>query len=271
MSVLEWDPIAPYYDYLFRGRTVDVPFWVHLAKRFGSPILELTCGTGRLTFPIANAGIHITGLDISAPMLRVAQKKRRARAETVRRRIHFIHGDATNFALPKKKFTAVFLPWGFIPVTHTEQEGIFRSIKSVLLPSGHVAIDIENSQEPTKDWDTIRRKERVKVPRLGMTLIRHAHNSGSAATKIGRIVYTLDIIRKSGAMKRLVTQRTYKIYTARDLKQLLVAHGFRIVRVYGDYDFSSWTPDAPQAIVVAKRSKDNAWSRIGDRLSALMK
>jgi 2-polyprenyl-3-methyl-5-hydroxy-6-metoxy-1,4-benzoquinol methylase len=31
----------------------------------GGPVLEVACGTGRITLPIAGAGIEIAGLDIS--------------------------------------------------------------------------------------------------------------------------------------------------------------------------------------------------------------
>lgn len=267
MGTLEWDPIAPFYDSLFQGRTFDVPFWVGLAKQFGSSILELTCGTGRLTFPIAQAGVRITGLDISASMLSVARKKRRTYTPSTQHNVDFILGNATDFSFTKKKFTAVFLPWGFIPVTQKEQEGLFRSAQRTLVPSGHIVIDIENSREPQEDWNTVRLKEYIRLPKQGTTLIRTAYNSGYSATKIGRIIYTLDIVHKSGMMKRVVTERTYRIYTVQELKKLLVSHGFRIVRVYGDYAFNPWTPDSPQAIVVAKRSAGNRWIRAGNYLS----
>lgn len=271
MSMLEWDPVASYHDILFQQRTFDIPFWVALARKFGSPVLELACGTGRLTFPMAQAGVQITGVDISLPMLRIAKEKRKSYAASIQRRIEFVLGDATDFSFAQKKFTAVLLPWGFIPVTHEEQEGLFRSVHNALSSSGHIVIDIENCVEPQYDWNTVRAKEYVRLPKQGATLFRTAYNSGSAETKVGRIVYTLDIIRKNGAMKRLITQRIYKIYTVRDLKQLLVSHGFRIVRVYGDYDFSPWTPDSPQALIVAKRSTGGVFTEVRNRISAYLK
>lgn len=270
MRKSEWDPVASYYDILFKGRTFDIPLWVELARQFGSPILELTSGTGRLTLPIARAGIRIMGLDISASMLRIAEKKKQKLNKLARQNIRLKLGDATNFSLGQDRFQAVFMPWGFVPVTREEQEGLFRSIRSVLIPSGHVVVDIENAKNPREDWDSVRLKELIPLPKQGATLIRTAYNSGSAATKIGRIVYTLDVIKKSGAIRRLVTERVYKIYTAHAIKWLLVLHGFRIVRVYGDYDFSPWTKDSPRAIVVAKQTSSSRWDAIQNLVSLYM-
>lgn len=266
----EWDSIAPYYDEIFEERTFDIPFWVRLAKQFGSSVLELTCGSGRLTFPIAQAGIQVTGLDISAPMLRVARKNRQSADPAARRHVDFVRGDAINFYFRKKKFRAVFSPWGFVPVTCKEQEIMLFSIKRALTPSGYVVIDIENSKEPERDWNIIKLKECVSLPKLGTTYMRQAYNTGTAATKIGRIIFTLDIIPKNGSVKRLITERTYRVYTVQDIKSLLVSNGFRIVTIYGDYDFSPWTPESRQAIVIAQLSDENFVSKIINRISAVL-
>jgi SAM-dependent methyltransferase len=51
------------------------PFYQALAEQTGGPVLELGCGTGRLTIPLARAGFAITGLDIVPAMLERARQK----------------------------------------------------------------------------------------------------------------------------------------------------------------------------------------------------
>ena len=51
------------------------PFYLALAQRFGGSVLELGCGTGRYTIPLAQAGVEMTGLDIMPPMLERARQK----------------------------------------------------------------------------------------------------------------------------------------------------------------------------------------------------
>jgi len=54
---------AKYYDrgFAVKADLVDLPFYVNLAKKFGGPLLELGCGTGRVLLAIARQGIEIHG------------------------------------------------------------------------------------------------------------------------------------------------------------------------------------------------------------------
>src|ERR1700730_11098362 len=66
-----WDEYAPFYDWenaQTLGRR-DVPFWQRVAAAAHGPVLELGCGTGRVSIPLARAGVNLVGIDRSAPML----------------------------------------------------------------------------------------------------------------------------------------------------------------------------------------------------------
>src|SRR5713101_7138202 len=66
-----WDEYAPFYDWE-NARTLgrrDVPFWRRVASQARGRVLELGCGTGRVTVPLAKAGVRIVGVDRSAQML----------------------------------------------------------------------------------------------------------------------------------------------------------------------------------------------------------
>ncbi len=72
--------IADYYDEspIVKGRLQDVAFYRDAAREIGDPVLELGCGTGRITMALAEAGKRVTGLDLSERMLERAAKKRAA-------------------------------------------------------------------------------------------------------------------------------------------------------------------------------------------------
>src|SRR5262249_60120942 len=66
-----WDEYAPFYDWE-NARTLgrrDVKFWTHFAQRAHGRVLELGCGTGRVSFPLSKVGIDLVGIDRSAAML----------------------------------------------------------------------------------------------------------------------------------------------------------------------------------------------------------
>src|SRR5258705_1592203 len=84
--------IADYYDEspVVKGRLQDVAFYRDAARDFGDPVLELGCGTGRVTMALAQAGKRVTGLDLSERMLERAVKKRAALLKEVRVRLHLV-------------------------------------------------------------------------------------------------------------------------------------------------------------------------------------
>ena len=66
-----------HYDLLNADVVADIPFYLEEARRAGGPVLELACGTGRLTIPIAQTGVEVVGLDQSASMLAHLRTKAR--------------------------------------------------------------------------------------------------------------------------------------------------------------------------------------------------
>ena len=81
----------------------DIPFYMEEAKRACGEVLEIACGTGRLTLPLAKAGIKITGLDVSAPMIKRAKEKAREEDLT----IDWLLSDCRKFKI-QKRFNLVF-------------------------------------------------------------------------------------------------------------------------------------------------------------------
>src|SRR5687767_2011306 len=109
-----WDEYAPFYDWE-NAQTVgrrDVTFWKRLAVAAKGPVLELGCGTGRVTFPLARAGVSIVGIDRSDPMLARAYNRRRR----LRRRssIQLVRGDIRQLPFSKRTFPLVIAPYGIL-------------------------------------------------------------------------------------------------------------------------------------------------------------
>lgn len=87
----------------------EVDFYADLIPA-GSWVLELGCGTGRISLPLAERNLAVVGLDLAPAMLARAQAKRESAAPELRERTAFVQGDMTTFAL-NHQFDAVIAPF----------------------------------------------------------------------------------------------------------------------------------------------------------------
>ncbi len=93
------DPVD--YDHQDSSDT-GLAFYTALAQEAGSPVLEIACGTGRISIPIARLGFAVTGLDIVPGMLEQARRK------SIGLPIRWVEGDARTFDLGEQ-FRLIFL------------------------------------------------------------------------------------------------------------------------------------------------------------------
>jgi SAM-dependent methyltransferase len=140
-----YDPGSPgavFYDpFHLPGRVPqiegDIRFYVAMARRARGPVLELACGTGRVTIPIARAGIDVTGLDFSGTMLGIARKK------AAGLRVKFVRGDMKRFNL-RRKFALIFIAFRSFQNLQTpaEQRACLRCARRHLAPGGRLVINL---------------------------------------------------------------------------------------------------------------------------------
>ena len=132
-----------FYDYFSGKLESDLQFYAEEAKKAGPPVLELGCGTGRVTIPVAESGIDIVGLDLSEDMLSVArQKVARLNAET-QRRIQLVEGNMRDFSLDQK-FKLIMIPFrAFLHlVTPEDQRQALTCIREHLTDDGCLVFNI---------------------------------------------------------------------------------------------------------------------------------
>ena len=99
----------------------------------GGPVLELGCGTGRLT-----AALGAVGLDIDPDMLAAARRR------GVR---HLIRADMRRFALARR-FGLVAIPYNSLQLLVDEDEmvGCLRCAAAHLVPGGALALEVTDFQ-----------------------------------------------------------------------------------------------------------------------------
>ena len=129
--------------YDLRANPGDVAFFVERARESGGPVLELACGTGRISWAIAAEGIEIMGLDRSPEMLRVAESKRQEAGAAASERARFVSGDIAAFEL-EQRFALIICPFRSFQMLLTveEERACLAAARRHLAPGGRLIIDL---------------------------------------------------------------------------------------------------------------------------------
>jgi SAM-dependent methyltransferase len=131
------------YDALSTGIPGDADFYTEEALRAGSPVLELGCGTGRITAQVAAAGMQIVGLDRSPDMLAIARRKIDALGPEIAARVTLVEGDMRQFRL-EQRFRLIMIPYrAFLHLlTPQDQRAALTCIREHLAEGGLLALNI---------------------------------------------------------------------------------------------------------------------------------
>ncbi len=110
-TVNTYKTTAKYYDSDNKDLLKDdIDFYIQYADELKGNILELGCGTGRITIPLARAEHKVWALDISQPMLDVFAEKLRSESEATFNNLHVLPGDMRDFSF-NEKFKLIFIPF----------------------------------------------------------------------------------------------------------------------------------------------------------------
>lgn len=237
------DPIM--YD-CESNHTTDIPLYLDLAKKIGGPILEIACGTGRVSIPLAQAGYDVTGLDMSTPMIQHARKK----SDQAGLKIKFIEGDCREFDL-NKKFQLIIMPFNAIAHIHDRpsHESLFSRVKEHLDHKGRFVLSWFNPNEKYLYRDPKKRYPSLdfKLPD-GTPVVVTENNVYDKATQINHIKWYYKIGDKKEIVKELNMRQLFPV----ELDNLLYYNGFELEAKYGDYEKSPFESSSRQQVCVCK-------------------
>jgi SAM-dependent methyltransferase len=245
-----WDDYAPFYDWE-NAQTVarrDVVFWQRLAAAQEGPVLELGCGTGRITGPVARAGARIVGIDRSAPMLaRARQRLRRVRGAAM-----LLRGDIRHLPFRRRtRFALVMAPYGILQSLTRERDlaATLEAVSGVLCRGGLFAIDLVPD---LPRWSEYERRVSLAGRQGGghLTLTESVRQDRRRQLTIFDQEYAE---RRGGerAVKRF--SLTFRTVSVPQMRRRLETAGFRIDAVLGDYDGGPWDSRADVWVILARK------------------
>jgi SAM-dependent methyltransferase len=229
---------AKYYD-LAPGMPNDVPFYIARLPSAHAQVLELGCGTGRVTVPLAHHCAFVYGIDHSEAMLRICRDKLDTAGLS---NAEIVLGDIADFRLDRT-FDFIIAPYRVLQNLETDSQvhGLFSGIRRHLRPGGRCILNTFNlllsreelvtrwsSPDESLDWETAIEGGRVAcfARRLGLQtdpLVLHPE-----------LVYR--VYRGEELVDEISQRFVMRCYYPDELVARIREEGFNVTAMFGGYD-----------------------------------
>ncbi len=226
----------------------DISFWLETAKDYGDRVLELGCGTGRISIPMAEAGLQVTGVDAFANMLDGARKKSD--------RVTWIEADIRSLNLGKT-FPCIIMPYETLDLflDLEDVEKVLACVNQHLQADGRFIFDLRHFS-----LRYVRDLLQDKTPRFDRVF---PYPDGEGEVKVMYVedydfetqVYTERMIFHLPDGKEVAEDFPHRIYFPREIEAILKYNGFAIDRRFGDFDRSPFRGDSVRQILVAQLAR----------------
>ena len=248
---MNWNAHARYYDWEFdlicTNQREDIRIWKALANEFGGPILELCCGSGRVTQELIKDGHNITAIDNSNEMLDILRAKNLPNLE-------ILNSDMTTFKLDRK-FKLAFISYSSFQqlLTLEEQIKCLNNIHDHLEYEGVLAMDINPRICAGEDL----------LPRTHSYTAEYPTNNSTVTMFTSHVIDRINQIKhwkdeyleidEVGKEQRTFIEISLKECSKDYMKLLFIKCNFEIINIYGDFDKGDVTEDSENLIYVVRR------------------
>jgi SAM-dependent methyltransferase len=239
MPAMDYSRVAGFYD-LYANTDIDVAFFLQEARGCQS-VLELMCGTGRLSIPLIEAGVRLSCLDGSAEMLDRLKEKLQARGIS----ISIFEMDASDFSLPER-YDLIIIPFNsFAEITDPlDQESCLRAIHAHLTEGGRFICTLHNPAIRLEGVDgQMRHRGIFPLPDVGGHLALATLENYDPANRLVKGAQIYELYDADGVLQsKWSVQLTFSLHAKDDFEGLLRSQGFVIEALYGDYSPAEFDP-----------------------------
>lgn len=222
------------YDLEYEAQTEDVVYYVKQASRSKGPVLELGCGNGRITLPIARSGVQIIGLDNNRHMLDHLMTKLKNEPNRVASQVSVIESDYKN--IPEcGPFPLILLPFNALHhcSTHLDVMKLFSSVRAQLAPQGRFILDCYLPDPILYQRDPSRRyaEQTMIDPRTHRTLTSWETSQYDPLTQEHHVTYTYQ--EENG--DKWSVELKLRMFYPQELRALIDLSGFKTIAESSDF------------------------------------
>ena len=231
------------YDALHNNIGTDENVIKYYAKKCNGSVLEIACGTGRLSKYIIDLGLPYTGIDNSKPFLNVS-------CEKFGKNGTFLYNDMQDFKLAEK-FDFIFI--GFNSFLHnlTDKDALncLRSVRDHLNSEGLFLLSIFLPDPEFLYRDEYLHEARTFFNYKGKQCRVLEKNSYDDETQINSLTWQLEIDGKLSDETYSFKQR---MFYPHKMHLLFQESGFSVQEKFGDWDMNPMDEESPLQIYICK-------------------
>jgi len=256
------------YDREHLGDDEDIAFYVSLVRKLRPKrVLELGCGTGRITVPLAEAGSRLdfdtVGLDSQPEMLRRAQKHRLDLPSDTQKRLDFVQGDMGTWTADTR-FDLIVIPCSSIShvLSLEDQIAVWKSAHRNLEAGGRFVVEATMpNMAAFADSFSIPARTPLEVDvdnydeTDGTRLVRKKTTQYLSHEQRAQIRFMYEKYRHGRAVESYIDDFTSHVFFPRELNLLFIHSGFEVETTYGDYRGRPLQADS-RLIIMTGRRKD---------------
>lgn len=205
----------------------------------GPSILDAGCGPGRIAVELAARGARVTGVDLIRPFLNAALES--AQVEGVE--LDLEQADLRTFVRPEAFDAAVSLytSFGYCDTIEEDMQ-ILKNIALSVKKGGWFILEMTGREIAVRDFT-----EGEWFERGGFTVLTEFSVVGAWEGLRSRWMLI------DGNGRKIDHEYVQRLYSAIELKRLMLASGFNSVEMYGDFDFSPYNEKARTMVLVARK------------------
>jgi len=202
-------------------------------------VLDICCGFGRMSAELARREFAVTGVDITESYLRTAKEE----ASYENLNIEYIHSDARDFKRPNFFDVAlnIYISFGYFAKREDDLllvSNAFESLKS----GGTFIVETLGKEIAVRDFI-----EGEWFERAGLTVLTRYEPLDAWTFLKNHWI----LLKDGKKFERVLTQR---LYSASELRDLLLEAGFAKVEIYGDWDERPYNQRALKLIAVGRKN-----------------
>ena len=250
---------AQLYDVAVPDWPGEIDFYRELVQASGGAsgkVLDIACGTGRVTLHLAKDGVEITGLDRSPELLEIAREKSVGIPN-----VHCRLGDMRSFDLDQQFDLAIITGHSFqFMLTPEDQVKCLECIKRHLFPEGWLVVHLDHQDVswlgslPRQTTGIFSEWRELRLPTTGHTFRTANEWAYEQATQTASVTTTWEEIGSGEAVVQRWQREPMPLHCVFrfEMEHLLKRTGYAIEAVYGDFFKATLTDDSEEMIWVAR-------------------